>query len=152
MLTKFAEEIAWSKSEQCVKLCVTTLGFNRWKRKRAPEKWLVVGCSRPWQPLQVKPSHFAEKIHSLSFQRCRSPDSAVCKAKRWFQSCHLQEQFDNRVRNELCSSPLSISKPHAGLFWLSQMCGHQSFLLWGLYSHFFPEGKYLRFGGNKEKR
>lgn len=127
-------------------------GIQQVKEKDSSWEMVGHGAQHPLTALLVKPSHFAEKIHLLSFHRCRNTDSAVCKANRWFQSCHLQEEFDNRVRNELCSFPLSISKPHAGLFWLSQMCGLWSFLLWGLYSHFFPESKYLRFGGNKEKR
>lgn len=39
-------------------------------------------------------------------------DSAVYKANRQFQSCHLQEEFDNQFRNELCSFPLLITTPH----------------------------------------
>lgn len=117
MMTKFAKEVTWSISEQWVELFASHVRIQQMKQKESSWEMAGHGRSTSWQLVLLRRSHW------LGFHRCRNVDSALCKANWWFQSCHLQEEYDNQFRNEWCSFPLSISKPHADLFWLFQMCG-----------------------------
>ena len=75
---------------------------NGWPQGATPHQ--ISSCRNPLALLR--------RAHLLSFHRCRNMDSAGCKANWQFQSCHLQEEFDNQFRNELCSFPFLISAPH----------------------------------------
>lgn len=69
MMTKFAKEVTWSKSEQWVELSASHIRIQQMKQKESSWEMAGHGRSTSWQLSLVKPSRFAEKVPFVGFSQ-----------------------------------------------------------------------------------
>lgn len=69
MMTKFAKEVTWSKSEQGVELSASHIRIQQMKQKESSWEMAGHGRSTSWQLSLVKPSRFAEKVPFVGFSQ-----------------------------------------------------------------------------------